>query len=89
MAKRDSAATGRTHQISVWHQMISGMRAYGIAITLIWALSATSLLAVFAVAVSGVWIRVALGGAALVELGLSALTLVLLQRASRSGRFDV
>jgi len=68
--------------------MWSGMRAYGVAITVIWALSATSVLAVFAVAVSGVWLRAAFGAGAVLELALSALTLSFLIRASNAGRFD-
>jgi hypothetical protein len=69
--------------------MISGMRAYGVAITVIWALSATSVLAVLAVVMSGAWLHVAFGGCALLELALSALTLSFLIRGSNAGRFDV
>jgi hypothetical protein len=69
--------------------MISGMRAYGVAITLIWTLSATSILIVLAVAASGVWLHAAFGGAAVLELICSALTFWFLQRVNRAGRFDV
>jgi hypothetical protein len=69
--------------------MISGMRAYGVAITSIWALSATSVLVVLAIAASTAPLRIALGGAAALELALSVLTVGFLRRASESGRFDV
>ena len=74
---------------SVWWQMWSGMRAYGVAITLIWTAAATTLLVVLAIAIPGAWLHVAFGGGAVLELGFSALTLLSIQRASRSGRFDV
>jgi len=80
---------GRRRPKSVWWQMISGMRAYGVAITVIWAMSATTLLVVLAIAVPGIWLRAAFGGGAVLELALSALTLLFLRRASEAGRFDV
>jgi hypothetical protein len=80
---------GSSRRASVWWQMISGMRAYGVAITVIWAMSATWVLAVFAVAASRPWLHAVFGGAAVAELALSALTLSFLRRASEAGRFDV
>jgi hypothetical protein len=78
-----------TRQVnSAWVGMWRGMRAYGVAITVIWALSATSVLAVFAVAVTTWWLHVVLGVGAVVELALSAFTLAFLIRASNAGRFD-
>jgi len=74
---------------SVWWQMISGMRAYGVAITVVWAMCACSVLAVLALAVPGVWAHVGFGAAAVAELALSALTLRFLGRASVRGTFDV
>jgi hypothetical protein len=69
--------------------MVSGMRAYAVAITGIWALSAASVLGVLAIAASSAWLQVALGGAAVIEVALSVLTIMFLRRASVSGRFDV
>ena len=74
---------------SVWWQMISGMRAYGVAITVVWAMCACTVLVILAVAVPGTWLHVAFGGGAVLELLLSALTLRFLSRASVRGRFDV
>jgi hypothetical protein len=74
---------------SVWWQMISGMRAYGVAITVIWAMCASTVLLVLAVTVRGVWFHVGFGSGALLELALSMLTLRFLSRASVRGRFDV
>jgi hypothetical protein len=79
----------RKPQRSVWWQMISGMRAYGVAITVIWAMSATTLLVILAIAVPGIWLHAAFGGGAVLELAFSALTLAFLRRASEAGRFDV
>ena len=72
---------------SVWWQMVSGMRAYGVAITVIWAMCACTVLAVLAFAVPGSWSHVGFGAAALAELALSALTLRFLNKASNRGRF--
>jgi hypothetical protein len=69
--------------------MVSGMRAYGVAITVVWAMCACTILVVLAVAASGMWLRVGFGGGALVEMALSAGTLRFLSRASVRGRFDV
>ena len=69
--------------------MISGMRAYGVAITVVWAMCACTVLAVLAVASSGTWPRVGFSAGAVGELTLSALTLRFLSRASVRGRFDV
>jgi hypothetical protein len=69
--------------------MISGMRAYGVAVTVIWTMCACTVLLVLAVATHGTWLHVAFGGGALMELALSALTLRFLSRASVRGRFDV
>jgi hypothetical protein len=71
-----------------WLGMWKGMRAYGVALTVIWTMCAVSVLAVFAVAVSGVWLHLALALGAVLELALSALTLRFLVRASNQGRFD-
>jgi hypothetical protein len=73
---------------SAWLGMWRGMRAYGVAIPVIWTMSSTSVLTVFAVAASGLWLKVALGAGAVLELCLSALTLAFLIRASNAGRFD-
>lgn len=78
--------TGRSE--SVWWQMWSGMRAYGVSITVVWAMSACTVLVVLAVAVPGTWSHVGFAGGALVELLLSAGTLRFLGRASIRGRFD-
>lgn len=74
---------------SVWWQMWSGMRAYGVSITVVWAMCACTVLAVLAVAVPGTWPHVGFGAGAVVELVLSAVTLRFLSRASTRGRFDV
>lgn len=74
---------------SVWWQMWSGMRAYGVSITLIWAMCACTVLVVLAFAVPGTWSHIAFAGGAVVELLLSALTLRFLSRASVRGRLDV
>lgn len=74
---------------SVWWQMISGMRAYGVAITVIWTLSVTTVLVVLAIVVPGVWLRLGFSAGALGELALSIVTLRFLTRASVRGRFDV
>ena len=74
---------------SVWWQMISGMRAYGVAITVVWAMCSCTILAVLAVVVRGTWLHLSLGAGAVVELGLSVLTLRFLARSSVRGRFDV
>ena len=71
-----------------WAHMWRGMRAYGVALMVIWTLSATSLLAVFAVAVTTWWLHVVLGVSAVLELTASVLTLAFLIRASNAGRFD-
>lgn len=74
---------------SVWWQMVSGMRAYGVAITVVWAMCACSVLAVLAVAVPGQLAHIGFAVAAVAELGLSAVTLRFLSTASVRGRFDV
>jgi len=78
-----------TRPISPWWQMISGMRAYGVAITVVWAMCACSVLLVLAVTASGLWLHVGFGAGAVVELALSVATLRFLSRASVRGRFDV
>lgn len=85
----DDGSKAAQRSASVWWQMWSGMRAYGVAVTLIWALSATSLLVVLAFVIPGVWMHAAFGGAAVLELAFSALTLAFLRRRSQAGRFDV
>jgi len=88
----DGGMARRLYDISqvnnAWAHMWRGMRAYGVAITVIWALSATSVLAVFAVAVTTWWLHVVLGVGAVLELAFSALTLAFLIRTSNAGRFD-
>lgn len=74
---------------SVWWQMWSGMRAYGVSITAVWAMCACTVLVVLALAVPGTWAHVGFGGGAVLELMLSAATLRFLSRASVRGRFDV
>jgi hypothetical protein len=73
---------------SAWGGMWRGMRAYGVAITVIWTMSATSVLVVFAVAASALWLQLLLGATAVLELCLSAATLAFLIRTSNAGRFD-
>jgi hypothetical protein len=73
---------------NAWAHMWRGMRAYGVALTVIWAACATSLLAVFAVAVSTWWLHLVLGLGAVLELTFSVLTLGFLVRSSNAGRFD-
>src|SRR3954453_23493291 len=74
---------------SVWWQMWSGMRAYGVSITVVWAMCACSVLAVLAVAVPGTWAHIGFAGGAVLELLLSAASRRFLSRASVRGRFDV
>lgn len=74
---------------SVWRQMWSGMRAYGVSITVVWAMCACTVLAVLAIAVPGTWLHVGFAGGAVLELLLSTATLRFLSRASIRGRFDV
>jgi uncharacterized membrane protein len=73
---------------AAWGGMWRGMRAYGVAITVIWTMSATSVLVVFAVAASALWLQIVLGATAVLELCLSVVTLLFLIRASNAGRFD-
>ena len=74
---------------SVWWQMISGMRAYGVAVTVVWAMCACTVLVVLAAIASNAWLHLAFGAGAFGELILSALTLRFLSRTSVRGRFDV
>ena len=74
---------------SVWWQMISGMRAYAVAVTVVWAMCACAVLALLAVTVPGLWSHLGFSAAAVGELALSALTLRFLKKASVRGRFDV
>jgi fructose-1,6-bisphosphatase/sedoheptulose 1,7-bisphosphatase-like protein len=74
---------------SVWWQMVSGMRAYGVAITAVWTMCACTVLAVLAAVGRGTWQHLGYGVGAVAELVLSALTLRFLTRASVRGRFDV
>ena len=76
-------------RLSPWWQMISGMRAYGVAITVIWAMCACTVLVILAIAVQATWLHVGFAAGAVLELALSALTLRFLSRASIRGRFDV
>lgn len=75
--------------LSPWWAMISGMRAYGVAVTVIWAMCSCTVLAVLAVTVTGLWLHLGFAAGALLELALSVLTLRFLSRASVRGRFDV
>lgn len=74
---------------SVWWQMLSGMRAYGVVITVVWTACACTVLVVLAVAVHPLWLHIGFGVGAIGELALSALTLRFLSRASVRGRFDM
>jgi hypothetical protein len=78
-----------SRQLSPWWQMISGMRAYGVAVTVIWAMCACTVLLVLAATIGGIWLHVGFATGALLELTLSLLTLRFLRRASIRGRFDV
>jgi len=69
--------------------MISGMRAYSVAIMVVWTMCACTVLTVLALAVSGTWLHVGFAAGAVLELTLSAVTLRFLTRASVRGRFDV
>ncbi|MDQ1684476.1 MAG: hypothetical protein QOC82_1213 [Frankiaceae bacterium] len=69
--------------------MVSGMRAYGVAVTVVWAMCSCTVLAVLAVTVTGLWLHLGLAAGAVLELALSVLTLRFLSRASVRGRFDV
>ncbi|HVW79986.1 MAG TPA: hypothetical protein VHB69_03480 [Mycobacteriales bacterium] len=73
---------------NAWLGMWRGLRPYGVALTVIWTMCAVSVLSVFAVAADGWWLRLVLALGAVLELGLSALTLRFLIRASTQGRFD-
>jgi hypothetical protein len=75
--------------MSPWWQMLSGMRAYAVAITIVWAMCACTVLLVLAVAITRPWLRVGFAAGAVLELALSAITLRFLSRASIRGRFDV
>jgi hypothetical protein len=85
----DQPVERQRRELSPWWQMISGMRAYGVAITVIWAMCACTVLLVLAVATSGTWLHLGFAAGAVLELALSALTLRFLRRASVHGRFDV
>jgi hypothetical protein len=69
--------------------MVSGMRAYAVAVTLVWAMCACTVLVVLAVVVSGAWLHLGLAVGAALELAFSALVLRLLSKASVGGRLDV
>ena len=69
--------------------MWNGMRAYGVSITVGWAMCACTVLAVLAVAVPGMWFHIGFAGGAVLELLVSAATLRFLHRASLRGRFDL
>lgn len=80
---------GSVVSLSPWWQMIRGMRAYGVAITVVWGMSASTVLLVLAVSMTGAWFHVGCAAGALFELVLSAATLRFLRKASVRGRFDV
>ena len=86
MLKRVSTRAPRP---SVWWQMISGMRAYGVAITVVWTMCACTVLLILAVAFPGAWLRTLFAGGAVAELLLCVVTLRFLTKASLAGRFDV
>ena len=87
---RDDRWVKSEHQEpSVWWQMISGMRAYGVAITVVWAMCASTVLLILAIVARGFWSHAGFATGAVLELVLSALTLRFLSRASVRGRFDV
>jgi hypothetical protein len=69
--------------------MISGMRAYGVAVTVIWAMCGCTVLVVLAFVTGDVWLHIGFGAGAVAELLLSVLTVRFLARASVRGRFDV
>jgi hypothetical protein len=71
-----------------WLGMWRGMRAYGVALTVIWTMCAMSVLAAFAVAAASWWLRLVFAFGAVLELALSTLTLRYLIRASNQGQFD-
>jgi hypothetical protein len=73
---------------SVWWDLLLGMRAYGVAITVVWAMSAFTVLGLLAIVIPGPWSHLGFGGGAVAELGLSLLTLRFLRRASVRGHFD-
>lgn len=81
--------TRSSGRLSPWWQMISGMRAYGAAITVVWAMCACTVLLVLAVSVGGTWMHVGFAAGAVGELALSALTFRMVTRATVRGRFDV
>src|SRR3954464_14468096 len=85
----DQTMTEERRRTSVWWQMYSGMRAYGVAITVIWAMCACMVLLILAFAAGNVWGHVGFGAGAVLELLLSGLTLRFLTRASVRGQFDV
>jgi len=89
VARDDRMMEKDRRRLSPWWQMISGMRAYGVAVTVIWAMCACTVLLVLAVSVGGTWLHVGFAAGAVAELALSALTLRFLSRASVRGRFDV
>jgi len=68
--------------------MWRGLRAYGVALTVIWTACATSVLAVLAVVAGTWWLHLVCSLGAAVELVLSALTLRWLIRSSNQGRLD-
>jgi len=79
----------RERRLSPWWAMVSGMRAYCFAVTVVWAVCACTVLAVLAVALSGLWLHVGLALGAVLELTFALVTLRFLSKASVSGRLDV
>jgi hypothetical protein len=69
--------------------MVSGMRAYGVAVTVVWTMCAATVLVVLAITVGGEWFHLGFAAGAVLEVVLSVLTLRFLSRASVRGRFDV
>ena len=64
-------------------------RAYAVAVTVVWAESACTVLAVLTLTVKGTWLHVGMAAGAVLELLFAGLTLRFLSRASVGGRFDV
>jgi hypothetical protein len=73
---------------SAWAHMYRGLRAYGVAITVIWTMCTFSVLSALAVAADRWWLHVVFVVGAVLELICAALTLRFLIRASTAGRFD-
>lgn len=89
MTRDDCRVPTDRRRASPWFQMVSGMRAYSVAITVVWTMCAATVLVVLAISVRGTWFHFGFAAGAVIEVALSALTLRFLSRASVRGRFDV